>query len=140
MVKPRFLLDTNALSESLRPAPSPSFWARFSAHREQMALAAPTWHELQFGAQRLPAGRRRDAIEEYLRLVKASTPILPYGQDEAAWHAAERARQTALGRPPPLFDGAIAAVAVLNNLILVTNNERDFHGFLGLEVVNWMTP
>jgi predicted nucleic acid-binding protein len=71
-------------------------------HREEIATAAPVWHELIYGYARLPPSRKREAIESYLfRTVRASIPILPYDSMAAEWHAAERARLAALGKTPP---------------------------------------
>lgn len=134
----RFLLDTNVLSEPVRPFPHPGLLARFRTHREEIATAAPAWHELLFGCERLPPSRKREAIESYLfRTVRASIPILPYDQEAAAWHAAERARLAALGRTPAFIDGQIAAVAKLNNLVLVSSNRDHFEPFEGLRIEDW---
>lgn len=64
-------------------------------------------------------------------------PILPYDEAAADWHARERARLVAAGRTPPLLDGQIAAVAAVNDLVLVTSNVRDFRGFDGLRIEDW---
>jgi tRNA(fMet)-specific endonuclease VapC len=106
----------------------------------ECAIAAPVWHELIFGCNRLPKGKRRTALESYLRdVVQNVFPILPYDEASAAWHGAERARLESAGRPTPFVDGQIAAIACVNDLILVTANERDFAAFAGLRVENWST-
>jgi tRNA(fMet)-specific endonuclease VapC len=46
----------------------------------------------------------------------------------------------AIGIPAPMVDGQIAAIAVVNGLILVTRNTNDFDGYLGIQVENWFTP
>ena len=66
-----------------------------------------------------------------------SFPILPYDEAAATWHGEERARLDALGRPAPLVDGQIAAIANVNGLVLATTNDNDFAGFKGLTVENW---
>ena len=100
--------------------------------------AAPVWNELLFGCERLPPSRKREAIESYLfRTVRASIPILPYDQAAAEWHAAERAKLSALGKTPPFIDGQIAAIAKINNLILVTSNRSHFEPFEGLQLQDW---
>ena len=43
---PRFLLDTNLISEPLRPRPNPSVLARLEQHEAELAIAAPVWHAL----------------------------------------------------------------------------------------------
>ncbi|MCX5963606.1 MAG: hypothetical protein NT070_10820 [Cyanobacteria bacterium] len=69
----------------------------------------------------MPESKRRSIIQVYLQEeVKARLPILPYTQESAEWFAAERARLIPLGLPPSYADGQIAAIAAVNNLILVT--------------------
>jgi tRNA(fMet)-specific endonuclease VapC len=134
----RYLLDTNIVSEPLRPAPNPKILGRLRRHQEQLATASVVWHELLFGCHRLPASERRTAIEEYLqKVVGASIEILPYDERAARWHAVERARLALAGRTPPVADGQIAAVARTNDLILVTLNLADYAGFRELWVEDW---
>ena len=64
-------------------------------------------------------------------------PFPPYEKTAAEWFAQERARLTQIGHPPSYPDGQIAAVAVTNNLILVTRNMADFAHFAGLRLENW---
>jgi len=137
-VKPRYLLDTNVLSEPLRPTPDHGVLAKIDRHGEALATSSVVWHELQFGARRLPKGRRRTLIEAYLRdVVSPSIPVLPYDEEAAAWHASERARLAPRGAPLPFADGQIAATARVNGLVLVTRNVTDFEPYDGLRVENW---
>ena len=107
-------------------------------HWEVAATAALVYHEMVFGARRLASGRTRAAIERYLdQVVRATLPILPYDTAAAAWHAAERARLSALGQVPPFVDGQIAAIACTNGLTVVTANVADFRLFDGLDVEDW---
>ena len=134
----RFLLDTNVVSEPLRPLPSEGIMRHLRDHAGQMAIPAPVWHELRFVCVRLPRSRRRAAIERYLDdVVSASFPILDYDRRAADWHAVERARLVAAGRTPSFVDGQIAAIARVNELILVTLNQADFREFKGLRVRSW---
>jgi tRNA(fMet)-specific endonuclease VapC len=140
-VTPRFLLDTNIVSEPLRPAPDPTILARLHEHQAEIAIAAVVWHELWFGCLRLPRSAKREAIERYLQSVISPTiPILAYDGRAAEWHSAERARLTSLGRTPAFADGQIAAIARTNNLILVTRNVDDFAPFEGLQIAPWQDP
>ena len=59
----RFLLDTNALSEPVRPKPYARFLELLDAHRDECAIASVTWYEAVYGLSRLPSGRRRDVLE-----------------------------------------------------------------------------
>jgi tRNA(fMet)-specific endonuclease VapC len=134
----KYLLDTNVLSEPLFPAPDRRVLRRLRDHQDEIATASVVWHELRFGCYRLPRSARRTAIEEYLNEVVApSIPILPYDVGAADWHAAERARLTGMGRTPPFADGQIAAVAKVNDLVLVTANLADYATFQGIRVVDW---
>jgi tRNA(fMet)-specific endonuclease VapC len=66
-----------------------------------------------------------------------SFPVLAYDREAADWHASERIR---LGPAvtPPLVDGQIAAIAMVNGLTLVTDNVVDFRCFEGLRLGNWV--
>jgi tRNA(fMet)-specific endonuclease VapC len=137
-VTSRFLLDSNVLSEPLRPDPNRKLLERLRKHQHEIATSSIVWHELLFGASRLPASRKRQAIEQYLAEVVAATiPILPYDETAAAWHATERGRLVSLGRTPPFVDGQIAAIAKIHDLTLVTRNTADFADFAELRVQNW---
>lgn len=135
----KYVLDTNIVSEPLRPSPSRSVLRRLGSHEGETAIASIVWHELQFGCARLPVSRRREAIERYLEdVVLASFPILDYDRAAAEWHARERVRLEAAGKTPPFVDGQIAAIACVNDLVLVTQNKGDFRGFKGLRVESWI--
>jgi tRNA(fMet)-specific endonuclease VapC len=111
---------------------------RLDEHGPECAIAAPVWHELTYGCRRLPQGRRRVALEAYLyEVVRGSFPILPYDEIAATWHGHERARLEALGRPALYVDGQIAAIARVNELVLVTANAKDFARFKELTIENW---
>jgi tRNA(fMet)-specific endonuclease VapC len=134
----KYLLDTNIVSEPLRPKPRRGVVRKLGRHEEEMAIPSLVWHELLYGAARLPVSRKREAIERYLEeVVLTSMPILDYAREAAEWHASERARLTARGEMPAFVDGQIAAIAVVHNLTLVTLNVRDFSRFDGLTVVRW---
>lgn len=133
-----YLLDTNVVSEALRPRPNDAVLQRLQEHPGEIAIAAIVWHELLFGWQRMPASARRAAVEAYLfEVVAATLPILPYDERAAEWHAAERSRLVNAGKTPPFADGQIAAIAAVNQLTLVTFNLEDFAHFEGLQVEDW---
>jgi tRNA(fMet)-specific endonuclease VapC len=134
----RYLLDTSTLSWVIAPKPSDGVIRRLSRHEGECAIAALVWHELRYGCERLPSGRRKTEIEVFLRnVVHVAFPILPYDEAAAAWHGSERARQERIGKPAPFVDGQIAAVARVNELVLVTANPKDFRGFDDLDVEDW---
>ena len=134
----KYLLDTNIISEPLRPVPNRTILAYIERHQDEIAIAAIIWHELWFGCSRLPASARRAAIEIYLtKVVAPAIPILAYDQRAAEWHATERTRLVGIGKTPPFVDGQIAATAVVNDLILITLNRDDFRAFQGLQLDDW---
>lgn len=121
--------------------PEPAILERLDNHGPECAVAAPVWHELTYGCRRLPKGKRRAALEAYLRdVVHGSFSILPYDEAAAAWHGEERARLEALGRPASFVDGQIAAIAHVHGLVVATTNVKDFVRFRGLRVDNWSKP
>lgn len=134
----KYLLDTNVLSEPLKPSPAVAVIKRLTLFESEVATAAPVFHEMQFGVLRMKTSAKRLAIEVYLSdVVLPNIPILPYDQRAAAWHAEQRAQLTADGRSPAFVAGQIAAIAKINGLILVTRNVSDFEPFEGLTVENW---
>lgn len=134
----RFLLDTNILSEPTRREPAPKVLARLREHQAESVTAATVIHEMRHGIGRLPPGRRRDGLADYLdRLLRQPIRVLPYGRDAALWHADQRAALDAQGRVTPYADGQVAAIAATSGLVLVTRNVEDFRWFTGLQVESW---
>ena len=134
----QYLLDTNVVSEPLRPKPSTNIMRHLHAHDGEIAIPALVWHELRFGCARLPKSRRRDAIERYIEdVVRTSFPVIEYDREAADWHAMERARLSADGKTPPFVDGQIAAIAHVNGLTLVTSNIGHFREFQDLRLLDW---
>jgi tRNA(fMet)-specific endonuclease VapC len=133
-----YLLDSHILSEPSRAHPNVHVQARLLAHRHAVCTAASVLHEMRYGLARMPDGRRKQALAHYLeQAVHQRLTILPYDRAAAIWHAEERARLTIAGRTPPFIDGQIAAITMINGLILVTRNTNDFADFAGLTVENW---
>jgi tRNA(fMet)-specific endonuclease VapC len=134
----KFLLDTPVVSSPVARTPNRSIVRRLDQQGLYCALAAPVWHELVYGCDRMAPGRRKDALAVYLQdVVHASFEILPYDEAAAAWHGRERARLEQLGTPAPFVDGQIAAIAYTRGLTLVTTNSKDFAAFMGLTVADW---
>ena len=134
----RYLLDTNIVSAPISKKPDVAIVRKLEEHGPECAIAAPVWHELIYGCRRMPRGKRRTALETYLRdVILASFPVIPYDEPAAKWHGEERARLETVGRPAPFVDGQIAAIAHANGLILVTSNTRDFTPFKELTVEHW---
>lgn len=132
-----YLVDTHVFAAIAQPIPHRAVQRAFERHASSIATASVVLHELAFGIERLPPSRRREHLERFLAEIVGVVPIFGYGAEEARWHAAERVRLSAQGRPPPYADGQIAAIAAVRDATLVTANTTDFAGFKGLRVVNW---
>ena len=133
-----YLVDTNIVSEIMRPDPVESVKTAWIEHRDEIAISSITWHELRAGIYRLPQSKRRTAFENFLNeYVEKLLLILPYDKASANWHAVERTRLSQIGKTPSFSDGQIAAVAATNELILVTRNVSDFSEFRTVKIENW---
>ena len=64
-----YLLDTNVLSEPLRPVPNRRVMQRLRRFEDRIVTASVVWHELRYGACRLPHSNKRSAIEKFLESV-----------------------------------------------------------------------
>ena len=137
-MKPRYLLDTNVVSEAARVKPNPNVMRKLERHKDEVVIASIVWHELVFGCDRLPPSEKRTLLEEFLsELANSSMLIFPYDTEAAAWHGRERARLSRLGLTPAFADGQIASIAKVHDLTLVTNNIRNYRHFDQLKMENW---
>jgi toxin FitB len=129
-----FLLDTNVVSELVRPRPNPGL-VEWLAERDEdrVFLSVVTLAELRYGIARLPVGRRRRSLEEWLRgelLQRFDGRILPIDDDVALTWGDVTAECAAVGRPIEAMDGLVAATARVHALELVTRNGSDFEAAL----------
>jgi tRNA(fMet)-specific endonuclease VapC len=107
-------------------------------HDGDFATAAIVWHELVYGCELLTASKRKKQLQSYLAMLLGNgLTVLPYDQAAADWYAKERARLHRQGKTCAYADGEIAAIAVTQNLTLVTRNTKDFDSFKNLALENW---
>ena len=137
-MKARYLLDTNILSEPIKPNPSTTVIEQLRRHQHESVTAAPVWFELVYGVEQMPVSHRRNRLAQYLdELDDSDLQILAYDRAAARWHALEHSRLRAAGQTRPFVDGQIAAIAAVHGLVLVSRNLGDFEMFTGLTVENW---
>ena len=131
-----FLLDTNVVSEMMKRRPSPRIVA-FLTQQADFWLSSLVVHELEFGLQLTPPGRRRERLRSDLSrfLGSYAERILPLDLASAEWAARLRADAARSGRPSNLADMLIAGTAKAHRLAIATRNVRDFED-LSVEVVN----
>lgn len=133
------ILDTNVVSEPLRPAPDQTVVDWLNAQEaETLYLTTVSIAELLAGVETLPAGRRRTALrralaEELMPLFKSR--ILPFDTNAAEAFAQVHARARAKGNAISFADCAIASIARAHGFIVATRNVRDFRG-TGVEILN----
>lgn len=134
-----WLLDTNTLSEAMKPLPNAQVMQNLAQFSQQIAMPALVWHELRYGWLRMPASKRKDAIGHYLHDVLSVFPIVAYDENAAKIHAQLRVDNDLKGKTLPFVDGQIAAIAIAQGLTLVTRNLKDFESIDGLRVLNWFS-
>jgi len=128
----RYLLDTNVLSELVRPAPDVRVVAWVDAQSPlDLAISVLTLGKLTKGVGEMAAGRRRDTLERWVAVELAGQfrgRVLPISDAvAAAWgRLAAEARRT--GRVLPVIDGLLLATAHVHQLTLVTRNTEDCAG------------
>jgi len=134
----KYLLDSNILSEPARLKPDDKVLQQLADHDGEYATAAIVWHELVYGCELLAASKRKKQLQSYLAMLLTNgLIILPFDQAAADWYGKERARLQRQGQTCAYVDGEIAAIAVSQNLTLVTRNTKDFDSFQNLALENW---
>jgi predicted nucleic acid-binding protein len=114
-----FLLDTNAVSEWVKPRPNAGLigWTE-SADEDRVFLSAISLAELRYGVERMPAGARRNRLEQW-RILSVDHKVAE------AWGKTV-SRCEAMGRPTDAIDAFLSATAEVHHLTLVTRNVSDF--------------
>ena len=133
------VLDTNVLSELLRPTPAPQVEAWLAAQDgTNVYFTAVGEAELRHGVAVLPAGRRRDALAQAIEGMLDEDfrdRILPFDREAARAYAAIAAERRAAGRPISQFDCQIAAIARAQGASVATRNTGDYEG-CGVAVID----
>ena len=84
-----YLLDTNVISEVSKPQPNEYVSQSVSKHLRVCAISSVTWHEVCYGIERLPAGKRRRELERFLDNI-SKIPVLDYTRPCALKHSRAR--------------------------------------------------
>jgi toxin FitB len=132
------ILDTNVVSELMRPDPAPQVaaWVR-GRDRHELRTTAITLAEIRYGIARLPDGRRKQALldtaDDIFRAF--SDQVLPVDAAAAEHYADIASARERAGKPIGGFDALIAAVCRSRDAALATRNLADFDG-TGVAVVD----
>jgi predicted nucleic acid-binding protein len=134
-----FLLDTNLISEWIKPEPNTGVvtWTA-EADEDRLFISVVTLAELRHGIDSLAAGRRRDRLDSWLQRDlpnRFEDRILLVTPDVADRWGRIVTKCEAVGRPIGVMDAFIAATADIYQLAVVTRNESDFESS-AVSVVN----
>ncbi len=125
-----FLLDTNVVTEWLKPNPNPGLmqWTD-SADEDHVFLSVISLAELRYGIERMAGGKRQRRLEDWLRHelpIRFEGRILPVDPPVADACGRIVRRSELLGRSIEAMDAFLAATAEIHRLTLVTRNVSDF--------------
>ena len=125
-----FLLDTNVVSEWMKPRPNPRVveWLA-TADEDRIFLSVATLGELHYGIERLPEGRKRAVLEEWLEtelLTRFEGRVMTIDARVASRWGNLLASADAIGKSISAMDGFQAATAGVHGMTLVTRDADDF--------------
>ncbi len=135
----RYLLDTNVISNIVKPVPSDPLIAWMAEQADQdLFIASLTLAEICRGVLEKPAGKRRAQLQAWFAGPEGPQAlfagrVLPFDERAGLIWARLMADGRAKGRSRSGLDTIIAAVADANACVVVTDNEKDF---AGIEVIN----
>jgi toxin FitB len=130
------VLDTNVVSELMKPVPDAPVRDWLSGLGDvPLTTTAVTVAEIEYGLQRMPAGRRRTDLATSFEVLIRALGVLPLDDVAARFAGQLRAHREAAGLPGQGMDMLIAGIAATAGASLATRNVGDFAG-LPLEVVN----
>lgn len=137
------VLDTNVVSELMRPTPDPQVLAWVDAQPvPDLMITSITAAELRAGAALLPAGRKRDRISDHIEVLieeMFAGSVLPFDVDSTVQYAEVINRRTRAGTPIAALDAQIAAICRQHEATLATRNLRDFVD-AGVDLVDPWAP
>lgn len=125
-MKKTYLLDINIVSEFIKERPDEQVLAFYSARRNICAISSITWQEMTRGVKRMPEGKRRNRIQDFIDKFGENVDVIPYDKISASVCGEIQAMAEQEGRVLPNYDSQIAATAISNGMVLVTHNLADF--------------
>ena len=127
------ILDTNVLSELVKPSPDAAVIAWVGRRQlDECAVAAPTLAELTLGLRLMPEGARRSSLASRLDALVDAMHVLAFERASAVLYGEIAAARRRAGRPIAVFDALIAATARAHDAAVAT---RDASGFTDCGVV-----
>lgn len=136
------LLDTNVVSEVMRPQPNAAVLAWLDEQvAETLYLSSVTVAEVLFGIEAMPAGRRKNALAEAFGGICAvfDQRILAFDAEAARHYAGLAVKARAAGKGFPVPDGYIAAIAAAKGFQVASRDTAPFYA-ASVSVINPWEP
>lgn len=130
----RFLLDTNICIYLINRRPETVLQHFANLQAGEVAISSITGSELHYGVAKSGSARNLLALEKFL----APLEVLPFDEAAMREYGPIRARLEKQGTPIGPMDMLIAAHALALDVVLVTNNLREFERVPGLRTMNWV--
>jgi predicted nucleic acid-binding protein len=123
------ILDTNVVSEAMKPEPNPAVRAWLNDQvAETLYLSSVTLAELLFGVGSLPDGRRKDMLAQALDGLMGlfRDRVLPFDTDAARCYADLAVTVRSAGRGFSTPDGYIAAIAASRGFVVASRDTAPY--------------
>lgn len=130
-----YLLDTNTCIAYLNKSSLRVYEKMTAQLPEDIFICDVVQYELYYGAYK---SDRTDKNLEKLKVLFGEFVSLPFDSKAAELCGKIRADLQARGAPIGAHDFQIAAIAIANNLTLVTHNTKEFRRVTGLKIINWL--
>ncbi|MFT4191412.1 MAG: type II toxin-antitoxin system VapC family toxin [Comamonas sp.] len=134
MTELRFLLDTNTCIYIINRRPAAVFTRFSTLQAGSVGISSITGSELHYGVAKSRSARNLDALEKFL----APLHVQPFDDAAMREYGPVRAHLEKSGTPIGSLDMLIAAHALALDVVLVTNNLREFNRVPGLRTENWV--
>ena len=138
------LLDSNVLSEFMRPQPSAGVVSWLDEQpTSEVYTSAVSRAEIELGLMLMPTGQRQETLSQAARAMfdeDFNGRCLPFDEHAARQYARIVSARTRAGRPISVEDAQIAAIALTRQMPLATRNTTDFDLIDGLEIINPWRP
>ncbi len=139
--EPHYLLDSNIVSEIIKPEPDFNVISKISEHNSDCAICAPVWQEILYGLYHMPDGINKKYLDKFINDdVHENFKIKNFTEKAALIQAELRAKLAKKGSPTQKEDSMIAAIALANHMVLVTRNTKHFaviKEVSELQIENW---
>lgn len=135
------LVDTDVLSELMRPRQDPNVLAWTDRHTDEIGIPAQVLSELVYGIERVQSRDRQMTLRNGLALllIRIGDRVVPFDREAAESYGWLRAKLESEGRPGAILDSQIAALAITRQVAVATRNTRHFERMGVLAIDPWVT-